>query len=328
MLPRRLALVLVALAAVGVASGGSQSPVLFEFRVGFWNSLHHHLHAVARPRPIGALEVPAEVPDAERLRAAWARSVAYYGPLGRRSLLFDDGLVSLSQTLSAVRDDNATLAGVDMAEPTRVALTEAAPTYRALVWPIHERAARALVDRVTPLLDRHGTAIASRLVAAYGVSWPAWPVPVDLVGDAGPPGDAHTAVRTGAHVTFGVADRRRAGLAVIEILFHEASHGWDARLQDAIARAAWARNRVVRSDLWHAVQFFIAGEATRRGLASAGVAYVPYAEVQGLTTGVYETVWPGVVRAWTPVLDGTLSIDAAADTLVQALGQPPPGNGR
>lgn len=309
---------------LAVVDARQAPPRLFDFRVSFWNSLHHELHALARPRPAPALAAPADVPEAER--AGWARALEYYRPLGRRSLLFDEGLATMGAALSRLPDGaDLDAAGIDAA--ARGALAAAAPAYRRLGWPEHQRAARAFVDAVSPLLARHGPAVATALAAAYGAAWTG-AVPVDVVRDAGPPGNAHTTARPDAHVTIAAGDPRHQGLASLEILFHEASHGWDARLTEVLTAAARAEGRVVRQDLWHAVLFFTAGELTRRTLAAAGTAYVPYAVVQGMTTGIYAPVWPAVVEAWTPWLDRNTTMPAAAAALVRAVGALPPGAAR
>lgn len=309
-----LAISLVALDARQAASA------LFEFRISFWNSLHHELHAVARPRPAPAAWTD---PIADGERAGWAGAVEVYRPLGRRSLLFDEGLASLSAILSPLGDD-AALDAVPMAAAVKRALQDAAPAYRANGWPLLKRDARTFVDTVSPLLARHGLPIARALAAAYDTTWPG-AVPVDVVRDAGPPGNAHTTARPRAHVTLAAADPRHQGLAALELLFHEASHGWDTVLSQELLVEARAQQRVVRPDLWHAVLFFTAGELTRRQLATAGIDYELYAVTQKLSSTAFADVWPAVAAAWTPFLDGTTTRAVATTALVSAVGQLAPG---
>ena len=314
----------VAAAFAAVALAGSQARpddarTLFEFRVGFWNGLHHELHAQSRPRPAAgawAGNLPEDV------RQAWTRAVERYRPLGRRSLLFDEGLASLSAILSTVPDD-APLPASRIDAGTRALLEAAAPAFRTGGWPVLQRDAQALIAQLTPLVAAHRAAIAPALAAAYGATWERT-VPVDVVLDAGPPGNAHTTVRPYARVTIAASDARHQGLAGLEILFHEASHEWDATLSDLLLREARAQGRVVRGDLWHGVLFFTAGELTRRGLARSGIAYEPYAVTQGMTTGVYAGVWPAIVTAWTPYLDRRTTLAEAATALVRAVGTLPP----
>ncbi len=322
--PRSLALGLLAAGLMLVVAEARQTPrPLFDFRVSFWNSLHHELHAAVRPRPTPAVAEPEELPEA--VRAGWSRAVADYLPLARRSLLFDEGLAALSAALSPLGDD-AVLDRVAIAPGVKAALEAAAPGYRAGGWPAHQKEARLFIEQMTPLVERYGAAIAAPLAAAYGARWEGL-VPVDVVRDAGPPGNAHTTVRPRAHVTIGAADPRHHGLAGLEVLFHEASHGWDATVEDDLTRAARGEGRVIPRDLWHAVVFFTAGELTRRTLAATDTVYVPYAVAQGMSTGVYAEVWPSVVAAWTPWLDGRSTRAAAATALVRAVGSLPPGPG-
>lgn len=321
--PSCLVLMLVGLMLARPAATQT-APRWFEFRVSFWNSLHHELHALARPRPAAA---PAPTADlAESQRAGWQQALEVYRPLGRRSLLFDEGLASVSALLSPLADD-APLPRDAIAPALVAALSAAAPAYRATGWPAHQRDARAFIDSVSLLLARHGDVIAPTLSAAYGARWSA-PVPVDVVRDAGPPGNAHTTVRPRARVTIAATDPRHQGPAALELLFHEASHEWDAVLADEISSLARAEGRVVRKDLWHAVLFYTAGELTRRALAATDVSYVPYAVVQGMDSGIYKDVWPAIVRAWTPWLDRRTSRAAAVTALVRAVGELPPGADR
>lgn len=297
-------------------------PRWFEFRVSFWNSLHHELHALARPRPAAAAN--EDLP--ESARAGWQQALEAYRPLGRRSLLFDEGLASMSARLSALSDD-AGLPREAIAPALIAALEAAAPAYRASSWPTHQRDARAFIASASSLLTRYGAVIAPTVAAAYGATW-SESVPVDVVRDAGPPGNAYTTVRPRAHVTIAATDPRHQGLAALELLFHEASHGWDATLTDEITGAARAEGRVVRQDLRHAVLFYTAGELTRRALAATDTPYVPYAVTQGMASGIYKDVWPAIVQTWTPWLDRRTSRAAAVTALVRAVGELPPGAGR
>lgn len=321
--PTCLALVLVALLLARPAALQTP-PRWFEFRVSFWNSLHHELHALARPRAPSAVAPREDLSEAAR--AGWQKALEVYRPLGRRSLLFDEGLASMSARLSPLSDD-AGLPREAIAPALIAALEAAAPAYRASGWPTHQRDARAFIASASSLLTRYGAVIAPTVAAAYGATW-SESVPVDVVRDAGPPGNAHTTVRPRAHVTIAATDPRHQGLAALELLFHEASHGWDATLTDEITSAARAEGRVVRQDLWHAVLFYTAGELTRRALAATDTPYVPYAVVQGMTSGIYQDVWPAIVQTWTPWLDRRTSRAAAVTALVRALGELPPGAGR
>ena len=71
---RSLALAFAVVALTLVGSEARQAPrPLFDFRVSFWNSLHHELHAVVWPRPAPATASAEDTP--ETARAGWARAV-------------------------------------------------------------------------------------------------------------------------------------------------------------------------------------------------------------------------------------------------------------
>src|SRR5436305_2134989 len=145
--------------------------------------------------------------------------------------------------------------------PLAAALEAAAPVYRAHWWPEHDASNRAWIAEVTPRLERYGPWIAKRLAQAYRTEWPAEPIPVDLTVDAGRVGAYTTDDPT--HVTLSSVDSRGHGDFGLESLFPEASHGWDQKLIDGVAKAAALRGRPAPEDLWHAIPFSTAGVATR-----------------------------------------------------------------
>jgi hypothetical protein len=55
----------------------------------------------------------------------------------------------------------------------------------------------------------------------------------------------------------------------LELLFHEASHGWDAVLMKEVSAAAERLDRQAPRELWHVLLFFNAGFITADVLAAA-----------------------------------------------------------
>lgn len=47
-----------------------------------------------------------------------------------------------------------------------------------------------------------------------------------------------------------------------------------------------------------------------------------------MTSGIYQDVWPALVKTWTPWLDHRTSRAAAVTALVRAVGELPCGTGR
>ena len=273
-------LVLAACASTPPSAVPSAAPEqkLFAFRVGFWASLHHHLRAEA-VRPTGTLDAAALPPEE---RAAWEGALAVYKKsVVPRSYLFDEGMVALQNSLAAAGEapDLAPLrarfaADVGAAEAIS-ALERAAPVYRARLWPGHQAAARAWIAQTEPLVARHGMAISARLAALYGTVWPAEAVPVDVLPAAGDTG-AYTTIEP-TRVSVAASDPRHQGVRGLEIVFHEASHGWDGTLERALDAEAGRLGVTLPRQLWHAVLFYLAGEVVRLELERAGMpGYRPY----------------------------------------------------
>ena len=285
---------------------------LFSFHSNFWLNLHHFARAVARGEPAAADLTAAEKP-------AWDEAVALYRQrYARRDLLFDPGMVKIKEALRRAEGRDS-LAGLGLDPALQAALERAAPVYRRHFWPRHDRDNRAWIAMIEPQLQAHGAALGARIAAAYGKTWPSRPIDVDLSVQAGPFG-AYTTSGPPTHVVLSSVDPRYQ-ICALELLFHEASHGWDGVLKEGIARAAAAQKKTPPPQLWHAVLFFTAGELTRREMDAYGDEdYVEHA----LRSGVYDRACGGcralLAKHWGPRLDGRVSIDAALSALVAAVG--------
>jgi hypothetical protein len=294
---------------------------LFDFRVGFWISLHQRLFAESGPRPPDDGFHAREATDEE----AWRRALDAYRKRwperGFLTLLMNEELVAVNRRLSnshsRIDSASANLATLtDVPADVRTILEGAAPVYRRTRWPDDERAAQALRARLAPMLERHGVALAKAHSRAYAVPWPKTPVRVDITPYAGPTA-AYTVLEP-THITIASGDRRHEGDVVLEILFHEASHGLVDRVEASLARAGAAQHKTVPPQLWHEVLFWSTGEIVRRELGSG---YTPYAYKNGL----YEhgDDWQVgerlLTRTWRAYLDGRTSLDATIDAIVAGL---------
>lgn len=310
---RRILPVLLLAAAACVPAVAPRPPERspFAFHSNFWLNLHHFVRAAGRGMP-----APAELSAAER--GIWDEGVAFYRDrYSERDLLFDDGMVEIKKALRTI-EGTTSLGAAPLDPELKSTLERLAPIYRAHWWPAHDAANRAWIAAVEPLLSEHGAALSRRVAASYGESWPSVPVPVDLSVSAGRVG-AYTTARP-THVTIASTNSALRGLAALEIVFHETSHGWDEKLENGIRKASAARRKTVPPQLWHAVLFYNAGELTRRTLLENGVSgYVEYA--------VQQDVYPNlcgagcrelVAKHWDPHLDGKTSLEEALDGLVAA----------
>jgi hypothetical protein len=306
---------LVLLLLATACAAAPPAPPLFDVHVGFWVNLHQRLYAESGQRPVPDRLVAA-TPDEQ---AIWDGAVAAYRTRyptrDVMTLLTNAELVRANQTLS-LAEAAADLDATDVPAPLRAILAAAAPVYRRHAWPADERAGRALVARVTPLVARLGPTLRATLAGTYRATWPAAPIRVDVAAYAGPFG-AYT-VDDPAHITIAGPDPRHAGDAALEILFHEASHLLVEPLERGLAAAYAARAEPVPPTLWHAVLFYTTGERVRRQL---GAAYVTYADGNDLWTRApdWAAYRPLLERYWQPYLDGTTSFDQALAALADAL---------
>jgi hypothetical protein len=198
-------------------------------------------------------------------------------------------------------------------------LESAAPIYRKHRWKEHDAANRRFISALSPLLKQHGAAIAKRLTATFDTTWPSRPIRVDVVHDAGPPGNARTNSEP-THITIAADDPRQQGLAALEVIFHEASHKWDEILMKDVNDAARRLNVRPQPGLWHGLLFFNAGRITADAFGAAGVPdYVMYMETQGMFDRGYRGMRPAITKYWAEFLEGKVSRAEATERILRDL---------
>ena len=306
------------LGGVGRPPSPAQQPLaLFDFQSALWVNLHNYLHALARrgtplDEPLPESATPGE-------REQWAAAVERYRErFATRSLLLDDELVKANLALSDVKAD-ASIATLDIDPQHRAVLESAMPIYRKHRWQEHDAANRRFISALQPLLKQHGSAIAKRLVATFDTSWPSRPIRVDVVRDAGPPGNARTNSEP-THITIAAEDPRHQGLAALEVIFHEASHKWDALLMKDVDDAVQRLHVRPPPGLWHGLLFFNAGRITAETVAAAGVRdYAIYMETQGMFDRAYRGMRAAITKHWTAFLEGKVTRAEATERILRDL---------
>jgi hypothetical protein len=289
----------------------------------FWENLHHFLYASAwatRPvvpgarrlaMPLPAGPDPLMTPDE---KATWDRAVAAYDrEFASKDLLFDRGMTAIKRALID-RDDALTGAPVD--DQLRTLLLSAAPVYRKYWWPAHDAANRAWIDDAVRRAVTYSPAIIARLTTLYGVPWFAGRVRVDVVR-VGKSQGAYTSLDP-THIVVASADASYGEWSSVEMLFHESSHGLIQKVRERVDAALVAADKP-RSDLWHVVLFYIAGEVTRQELAKHGIDYTPYL----YATGLFDRAWPQfrrpVEQTVRPFVDGRITVAQMAVSLAAAI---------
>jgi hypothetical protein len=277
--------------------------VVFEFHSGFWVNLHHFLFEQAKaesPAPPGPPE--------------WLAALDYYRrEVIKRDLLTDEA-AQINNRLSGL-ESASSLKGSGQPPEFIAVLEAAAPVYRARWWPDHDRANRAWIVAVTPLVSKYGDALKKELANVYVTNWPSTPIRTDVAEYAGF-GGAYTTLGP-THITVSSVNSGNQGDTALEVLFHEASHALVARLRSTLSTEARAQNKLFpRSDFWHAVLFYTTGEVVRRHLDG----YTPYA----MKNGLYDRAWAGAPEVleqdWKPYLDGKIDLITGVRRLVADYG--------
>lgn len=330
---------------------------VFELHSGFWLNLHHALYQEARQQrgapPIGATPKSsksakpvlqtapaAKTPLTAAEQRAWDDAVSYYAATyADKDLLFSTELILLKNQLGDFETcdelSGAKKKTCDAGLPTKLThiLEAAAPVYRAHYWAADDRANRAWVKRVAPLVTEQGVGISHRLADIYQTRWPTEKIRVDVVRFANWAG-AYTTLDP-LRVTISSTDPRNQDAAALEVLFHEASHGIAQPVEEAIARECRQREKPIPRDLWHALIFYTTGEVIKpildatpdgKGSASQDGAdpstnsqYTPYAKREGLYQRGWENYLQLLTLYWQPYLNGSVTFDNAIAHMVSAL---------
>jgi hypothetical protein len=174
---------------------------------------------------------------------------------------------------------------------------------------------------VQALVGQYGSSICDSLVRVYEVPWPEHPVRVDAVAYANWAGAYTTLDPT--RPTVSTTDPTNQGIAALEIVFHETSHGMMNKIMNGLNAAEKAANTGspngpihFRRDLWHEVLFYTSGELVTESVPG----YTPYADKNGLWT----RAWPGpdrklIEQDWKPHMDGAVPLAGALAKLIEDL---------
>ncbi len=313
---RRFAIIGSRLVALAVALLATPVPIHadapFKVEVGRyrlqsnpWVNLHQRLMREAR------FEAPAPVSLSGEELARWSRTVAAYRDyLGKRSPIFDDELVRLNASLSAM-DGDVTPGSIPPA--AGAALKEAMPLYRAAQWSLDDRANRFWIGQAEPMLKSAGEELAEAHTKAYGVPFPRH-ILVDVTGFGWEFGAYTVGQGDSAHAVIASQDPGYQGYAALESLMHEPSHAIVEPNAGAIGADLSRSSRELglkpMANLWHAVLFYTSGELTRRALAARGILdYKPM--IFGLYDGPYRGYRQALETHWQAWLDGRISREEA-----------------
>lgn len=296
----------------------------FDFRSGFWINLHHFLflqavlatpdarkgHAETAARESGG--APTLPPEQ---KIAWEKAVDFYMEFAKRDPLSDRDLVAANYELSDAGNSKS-LKGRRLPPAMQSVVEEAAPVYRALWWPEHDRRNHEWAISAGSLVQEYLPRIVRRIAVAYQTDWPKEAITTEVVTYANWAG-AYT-VTNSTLITISSTDPAGQGYAALETLFHEASHAMVNNFQKQLDDHLHAVGKSATFQLTHAIIFYTAGTLITEALNTKNIHdYVPYA----IKNGLYDRVadWKHYrdicEKDWLPYLDGKTSFDAALTNL-------------
>jgi hypothetical protein len=305
-------LVVVALGACASPPAAAPAPTrtapIFEFHSDPWVNLHQRLIAEATAKPYW--HVPVPIPPLSQA-PEWSAAVAGYKTLfdGGKSV-FDASHHRMNLTFALT--SGATLPK-ERVEPDFAKLIEPAyGEYMRLQWPIDQARNEKWIASAEPLAARWAPEIAAELANRFEITWPARPIRVEVTQFAGFGG----AFTSGDPIMTVMSsdDSGYVGSGVLEMLFHEASHGIDSILTHDLQMAFVAKGKREPQGLDHAIIFYTAGELVRRRFPG----YVPYAYREGVWKRGWEKLEIAVRTHWQPWLDDRIDLETALSRLVDA----------
>ena len=327
-----IAVVLIGASRTVYAQAGAvaTSPGLFEYHSAFWVNLHHLLYEQSRAlegldtgRAIVRLAL-ADTGGIDRLsppdRRAWDVAIHYYrAHLASHDVLDRDmaaikvalGDCESDPSLVRLRDGEARRAVTDSL--MRV-LEQAAPAYRATWWTVHDRTNHVWIAAVRPLVDAHGSAMASEIARIFHIAWSDFLIRVDASAYSSWAG-AYT-TKYPDRITVATRDSDYGGTSGLEMLFHESMHTLDDSVRSGLTAAAAREGKRLPPDFVHAMIFFTAGEVTRRQFPG----YVSFAEAAGIwERGGFPRYLPSLRENWLPWIEGRSTFADAITRLAAAL---------
>lgn len=302
------------------SSIGRAPRVHFEFHNSLLMNLHGFLLKASQDDKL-LEKIVWTVPPTIQQRAALDQAINFYRQhFGKKNVLFNTEMLSVKQALSQAADTQNDVKNLASSDAHRSALAEVIPVYEHCLWPMHQAQNSAWILAAKTLDDKYGAHIKAEIEGWVG---PAFPdrLRVDIVAYSGFWAGAYTTDNP-PHSVIESGRVDYSGFAALEMLYHEASHvGLTAPLMAAIEAKLPTIDRSF--DLWHAIQFYTIGEATRQVLSQQSqIEYTSYAEKRGLFAkgGPWERYAPLLHNDWRAHLHGEFERDEALTRILKKLG--------
>ena len=301
------------------------STPIFRFEAdGFWLNLHHFLYVLGRAQNAApdakrsAVErAPADQAEGlkglnEADRKIWADAVSFYANgLSRQDATFDREVFDVTSAMRVPPTATAKALKVDAA--LLATLEQAAPIYRRVWWPRHQKANNDRVREFAGQLGEHGDTVVAYLTKAYQERWPTNGFQINMSGYANWAGAYSTDPDL---IVISSLDEGTRGSIGLEAMFHEAMHQWDRSMMARLSRLSKEHQTPPpRLGITHALIWYTAAEAVR----SAIPAHPGYAEVLGMwkqkPNGTFKA---GLDAYWKPYLDGKSTLEDALVGLLKS----------
>ena len=298
---------------------------IFRFEAdGFWLNLHHFLYVLGRAQngapdakrsavekaPGDQVEGLKGLNDADR--KAWADAVTFYADgLSKQDAVFDRDLIDVTNAMRVPPTAMSKALKVDAA--LVATLERAAPIYRRVWWPRHQKANNDRVRVFAGYLGEHGDQVLAYITKAYQERWPKGGYPINMSGYTNWSGAYST---SGGLIVISSLDQGTSGTLGLESMFHEAMHQWDQPMLARLVRLSKEHQTPPpRDGITHALIWYTAAEAVRSVIPG----HVGYAE----TLGMWRLKGVGSFKAgldahWKPYLEGKSTLDAALVGLLKS----------
>ena len=297
----------------------SSSDAVFIFQDNFWINLHHFVRGESRRRSLHApFELPLSALNANE-RAAWEGALDAYVELAQLSLISDERLVRIDNTLAKVTDRDV-LRSNGMEPKIVTALNAAAPVYRAHRWEEDRRENDRWIAANEPEISQHAVAVKKAIASVLQIVPPSGPILVDLARDIGPTLAYTTEGPDGTAGHTLVAPQKNSDLdVVLDTLLHEISHTMDNQITREVDDEAKRQGVKIPADLWHAITLYTTGEIVKRELGrQGGPAYRPDASRKEMfKRNGWEEMLTDLEKYWQPYLDGKVPFQTALHELVR-----------
>jgi hypothetical protein len=283
----------------------------FTFHNDPWINLHHFLFEWAR----GEEEMP-ERAELETLpandAAVWQEALDHYrDKFTSRNLTFDRELIEMRTRIGAI-------ACAPARPPVDALLARAMDVYKRRWWPAHRQTNAAWIRQEMSMLRDEERAFARALGHAYGGTWPAGWVRVDVSAYANWAGAYST---NGPDWIVISSNAYKNHLEALEILFHEASHATflEQPLFRHLAAAMPDRTGRALNLLAHAVQFATPAEILRKRLPEDDRGGFVSIGERVAERGPMSSMYPVIVKHWRAFLGGEIDRDTALERIAAEL---------